>query len=223
MKVFSKISQRIGSIIRRYGWRTIFVVAANSISSLGGARNYVRVALLRLLSGGAKGKGLILGQGITYRNGVFICMGSHCTLGDRVVLEVGLNPKGELWLGDHVWISHDVHLAANARLIIGNNVLVGEFSSVRDSSHSHADPTIPIKLQKDSYGTILIEDDVWIGRGCAVLGRPDGVVIGKGAIVGANSVVGRSIPPMEIWGGVPARFLRKRNRQDNGLIGNDTN
>jgi acetyltransferase-like isoleucine patch superfamily enzyme len=214
MRFFTSFREKIRSITKRYGWRTPLVVAGNTISSLGGAKNFVRVGFLRLLSGGSKGAGLILGHGIIYRNGVFLNMGSHCTIGDRVVLEVGLNPKGEFRLGDHVWISHDVHLAAANRLIIGNNVLVGEFCSIRDSSHSHGDSVVPIKFQKDTLGTIVIEDDVWIGRGCIVLGRPEGIVVGRGAIIGANSVVSKSIPAMEIWGGVPAKFLRSRNRTE---------
>ena len=53
----------------------------------------------------------------------------------------------------------------------------------------------------------IIEDEVWIGARVVVL---RGVRIGRGAVVAAGAVVTHDIPPMEIWGGVPARLLRRR-------------
>lgn len=49
--------------------------------------------------------------------------------------------------------------------------------------------------------------DVWIGHGAVVMA---GSRIGAGAIVGAGAVVTTDIPPREVWGGVPARCLRRR-------------
>ena len=54
---------------------------------------------------------------------------------------------------------------------------------------------------------IVIEDDVWIGTQSIIL---KGVTIGKGSIVGAGSLVNRSIPGNEIWAGSPAKFIRHR-------------
>ncbi len=53
----------------------------------------------------------------------------------------------------------------------------------------------------------VIGNDVWIGAG-VTLAR--GVTIGDGAIIGARAVVTKSVPPYEIWGGVPARKIRNR-------------
>jgi acetyltransferase-like isoleucine patch superfamily enzyme len=53
----------------------------------------------------------------------------------------------------------------------------------------------------------LVESDVWIGYGSVIL---SGVCIGRGSIVAAGSVVTKSIPPYEIWGGVPARRIKAR-------------
>lgn len=53
----------------------------------------------------------------------------------------------------------------------------------------------------------IIEDGVWIGANVVVL---RGVRIGEGAIIGAGAVVNKDIPPFEIWGGVPAKFIKKR-------------
>jgi len=62
--------------------------------------------------------------------------------------------------------------------------------------------TQPIPMKE-----IIVKDDVWIGASCTIL---QGVVIGQGAVVGAGSLVNKSIPPYEVWAGVPARFIKKR-------------
>ena len=56
-----------------------------------------------------------------------------------------------------------------------------------------------------------IGNDVWIGSRCLI---KSGVKIGDGAIIGMGSVVTHDIPPYEIWGGTPARFIRKRFDDD---------
>lgn len=55
--------------------------------------------------------------------------------------------------------------------------------------------------------TVTVEDDVWIGGG-AVLSQ--GITIGTGAVIAANAVVTKDVPPYAIVGGVPARIIRYR-------------
>ncbi|MBP6971827.1 MAG: hypothetical protein KBB67_02045 [Syntrophorhabdus sp.] len=57
-------------------------------------------------------------------------------------------------------------------------------------------------------GDIRIEDGVWLGYGVIVL---SGVHIGKGAVVGAGSVVTRSIPDGAVAVGMPARVIKMRS------------
>lgn len=56
-------------------------------------------------------------------------------------------------------------------------------------------------------GDVIIGNDVWIGNGAVIL---SGVRIGDGAVVGANALVTKDIEPYAIYGGNPARLLRKR-------------
>ncbi len=58
------------------------------------------------------------------------------------------------------------------------------------------------------YSHILIDSDVWIGQNVIIL--PSVKHIGTGAIIAAGAIVTKDIPPYEIWGGVPARFIKKR-------------
>lgn len=70
-------------------------------------------------------------------------------------------------------------------------------------------------------GKVTICDEVWIGMNSLIV---NSVEIGYGAMIAAGSVVTKDIPAGEVWGGVPAKFLRKRegkykynaNNQANG-------
>jgi virginiamycin A acetyltransferase len=65
----------------------------------------------------------------------------------------------------------------------------------------------PAMVDMPLKGNTIIGNDVWIGQNATIL---PGVHIGDGAIIGANSVVGRNVPPYTIVVGNPATILRKR-------------
>lgn len=65
----------------------------------------------------------------------------------------------------------------------------------------------PDKIDPDEPYTTSIGNDVWIGASVNII---EGVQIGDGAIVASGALVNRDIPPYTIFGGVPARFIRKR-------------
>lgn len=62
-------------------------------------------------------------------------------------------------------------------------------------------------MQGISKKGIEIDEDVWTGAGVRVL---DGVHIGRGAVVGAGSVVTKDIPPFTVNVGNPAKTIRRR-------------
>lgn len=62
-------------------------------------------------------------------------------------------------------------------------------------------------LSAPSKHSIRVGNDVWIGTSASIL---PGVHIADGAVILSNSVVSKDVGPYEVWGGVPARFLRKR-------------
>ncbi|QNT78902.1 CatB-related O-acetyltransferase [Entomobacter blattae] len=59
----------------------------------------------------------------------------------------------------------------------------------------------------DTKGDVIIHDDVWIGKNSIIL---SGVEIGTGAVIGAHSVVSKSVAPYTIVAGNPARPIKKR-------------
>lgn len=130
--------------------------------------------------------------------------GCNCRIYGGVRLET--QGEGEIVIGDNVVISPGSVIVANERVTLGCCALIGEYVSIRDSDHGTA-PDAPVRLQPSVTAPVAIGDDVWIGRGSAIL---KGVAIGRGAVVGANSVVTRDVAEMTIVAGVPARMLRRR-------------
>lgn len=112
-----------------------------------------------------------------------------------------------------VEIGHDVLLNVGTKIggqsgvKIGNYVQLGYNVNIVSVNHAYQNPNLPIKKQGVFGGQIIIEDDVWIGANSVILPK---VIIGKGAIVGANAVVTKNVRPYSIVGGVPAKFIKFR-------------
>lgn len=85
--------------------------------------------------------------------------------------------------------------------MIGPNVVI------RASNHNFKDISTPMKFQGHSGGKIIICNDVWIGANVTIVPN---VCIGKGSIIVAGAVVIKNIPKYSIYGGVPAKVIKKR-------------
>ena len=133
-------------------------------------------------------------------------LGEHVRLGDGVFFETA--GDGRITVGEDVRINTGTLIASHALITIGDDVLIGEYVSLRDANHGTADMAMPIRQQPHEARPIVIEGGAWIGRGVCILG---GVTLGSGAVVAANSVVTKDVPSQAIVGGVPARLIRMRD------------
>ena len=114
-----------------------------------------------------------------------------------------------LKFGNNIQLNDYVHITAAHSVEIGNNVLMASKIYISDCTHGSyigneydSDPmSLPID-RRLSVKAVKIEDNVWLGEFVSVL---PGVTIGKGTIVGANSVVSKSLPPYVIAVGTPAK------------------
>lgn len=203
--------KRLVLIVSRYGFRSPVVVLIILLRRMDRLRQRWVLFNWRMWTKGTKGQHIELGRQIEVTPGSVLTLGNNVHIGSRCSFEIGVNPAASVTIDANTWISRDCIITSNNHIAIGRNVLIGEFVSLRDTTHAYSDLTRPISRQGDIVGSITIEDDVWIGRGVLILGSQGGVVIGRGAIIGANSVVSRSIPPMTIVGGVPARVIRSRD------------
>ncbi|MBV5277923.1 MAG: acyltransferase [Campylobacteraceae bacterium] len=118
----------------------------------------------------------------------------------------------ELIIGDNVSINYDCHIGCVNKVVIGNNVLIA--SKVFITDHFHGEITYKsLKLAPNlrkviSKGPVIIEDNVWIGEGVAIMPN---VTIGKNSIIGANAVVTKDVPKNSVVGGNPARLIKNIN------------
>ena len=115
----------------------------------------------------------------------------------------------KITIGDHTVINFGVLLDGRSGLEIGNNVSISEGTIILTLGHDIDDPQFGLK-----GGEVVIQDYVFIGSYARIL---PGVTIGEGAVVGAGAVVTHDIAPYSIVGGVPAVFIRERNRDLNYL------
>jgi acetyltransferase-like isoleucine patch superfamily enzyme/O-antigen/teichoic acid export membrane protein len=120
-----------------------------------------------------------------------------------VISDAELNGKLEnLIIGSECYIGNKVHLALHAKIILGNNVVINDGCTLLTGSHDVNCPN-----WKQLISPIIIEDYAWIATNSIIL---PGVTIGKGAVVGAGSVVTKSIPAYQIFAGNPAKFIKDR-------------
>ena len=119
--------------------------------------------------------------------------------------------EGNLSIGDNVGISSTA-IICNYKISIGNNVTIGGNTVIYDSDFHNLDPLLRRNKFNDKISSIklpvIIENDVFIGAHSTVL---KGVTIGQNSIIGACSVVTKSVPANEIWAGNPARFIKVIN------------
>lgn len=91
----------------------------------------------------------------------------------------------------------------------GGMVLVAQ--SIGDDVTIRQNTTFGIARLDDRTGRPVIGNGVELGCGVVVLGR---VIVGEDAVVGANAVVIKSVPPLAVVGGVPAKLIRLRTRDE---------
>jgi acetyltransferase-like isoleucine patch superfamily enzyme len=97
---------------------------------------------------------------------------------------------------------------------IGNGVRTGPHTAIVTQNHNFERLDIPIWKQGTRGKPIEIEDDVWIGAHCTILG---GVKIGAHSVIGAHSLVTRDIPRYSVAYGIPCKVRRSRKDKEDKL------
>ncbi len=105
---------------------------------------------------------------------------------------------------DRVFVGRGVEFNIQGGIEIGEDSLIASGCVFVDHDHG-TKGDVPMNQQESVIQPITIERNVWIGTNVVVL---KGVTIGEGAVVAAGAIVTKTIPPGEVWGGVPARMLR---------------
>jgi acetyltransferase-like isoleucine patch superfamily enzyme len=93
-------------------------------------------------------------------------------------------------------------------LDVGDDVLISSYVGFVGNDHPFDDPTKTVFSQgRAAQAAIRLEGDNLIGFGAVIVGN---VTIGRGAIIGARSVVTQDVPPNAVSYGTPAKVRRQR-------------
>ncbi len=112
-------------------------------------------------------------------------------------------------MGDDTFVNVGCVMLDGARITLGNHVFVAPCCGFYTAGH-------PLDVEQRNQGLeialpITVADDVWIGGHVCVL---PGVSIGRGSVIGAGSVVNRSIPEGVLAAGNPCRVIRQLTEAD---------
>ena len=148
-----------------------------------------------------------LGGKATIGNHFYIRTGQDYTevgnLGSRILV----GPKGVLTIGDHVGMSNAT-IVADCSVTIGDHVMIGGGVQIFDTNFHSTDPVIRTSGHETrddvKTGPVVMGNHVFIGTNAIIC---KGVTIGDNAIIAAGSVVVKTIPAEEVWGGNPATLL----------------
>lgn len=166
-----------------------------------------------------KSSGLYLGRDFFVTGKRNISLGSNFRAGVGLRLEA-ISKYGEQYfspsikIGKNVTFNDYIHIGCVDSIEIGDNVLLASKIFISDHNHGyysgdenslHQSPEIPPADRNLSYSPVCIEENVWIGEFVSIL---PGSHIGRGSVIGANSVVNGRIPEYSIAVGSPACVVK---------------
>ncbi|CAM4099695.1 Transferase [Zobellia roscoffensis] len=154
---------------------------------------------------------------------VMVARGGEMSIGNSFTMNNGIhgNPIGcydkctffidngaELRIGKNVGMSQGA-IICHHKITIGDNVKIGGGAKIYDTDFHALDPIIRASKEDilhKAKAEVQIKNNAFIGAFSIIL---KGVIIGENSIVGAGSVVAKSIPDNQIWAGNPAKFIRE--------------
>jgi maltose O-acetyltransferase len=134
-----------------------------------------------------------------------------CGWGICIDKYVNFQGKKNISIGENCVINSFVHVwAGKAGLIIGDRVMIASHTAITTLTHNYYDENMRFAPAIDKK--IIIGDDVWIGSHAVIM---PGISIGRGAVIGAGSVVTKDVKENTIVAGVPAKFIKQIYKEIN--------
>ncbi|NNH34609.1 acyltransferase [Acinetobacter sp. NIPH 2377] len=150
------------------------------------------------------GKNVYIGDDVTIivESGASLIIGDNSFIGESCYIKCF---GGKIEIGHDVSINSKSFLNGCGGLKISNNTRIGTQSIMIASNHKFDDPEVLVKDQITKQG-IVIGENIWFGARVTVL---DGVSIADNSVVGACSLVSKSITEAGVYIGIPAKKLEK--------------
>lgn len=125
-------------------------------------------------------------------------------IGSGVVVKTGVNVKypWHLQVGNDTWLGESCWIDCLTTVRIGSDCCVSQGAYLCTGNHDWSDPAFGLIV-----APVTMEDGSWAGARSILL---PGAVLSEGAVAGAGSVVGGTVPAYEVFAGNPAVFVRKR-------------
>jgi acetyltransferase-like isoleucine patch superfamily enzyme len=133
---------------------------------------------------------------------------NYCGSNVRIYHPVIFSGPEALDIGDNTSIAPFVHIWCGGRVIIGSNCMIGSHVEISSLTHDYQEKNMSSTIIAKA---VIIEDGVWIGSHAVIM---PGITIGRGAVIGAGSIVTKDIPPYAIAYGVPAVIRAFREWKD---------
>ena len=163
------------------------------------------------------GEDFVVGKDYSVFNPQYIEIEDNFFAGERFRIEAWdkygeQNFTPNIKIGNGVIFNTDIHIGCINSIEIGDNCLFA--SRIYITDHHHGEPTFEmLKLTpKDrpliSKGPVIIEKNVWVGEGVAIMPN---VTIGENSIIATNAVVTKDVPPNCVVAGVPAKIIKYIN------------
>lgn len=116
--------------------------------------------------------------------------------------------KGFITIGDDSAIAYNCQIDCGVDITIGKNVWISQNVQIFNHKHVFDGRKYKSKTALEKSNPLVINDDTWVGASVIIMPNVD--YIGKGAIIGAGSVVTKNIDDYDIVGGNPAKVIGRR-------------
>lgn len=132
------------------------------------------------------------------------CEGVSVGVGTKIVTPLHIPAWSNLKVGNNVWLGRDFTLEGNGTVIIENNCDFGPMVTCVTGTHEIGNE---MRRAGEGYNsTIAIGKGVWVGTRTILL---PGISIGSASIIGAAAVVTKKVEENELWGGNPAKMIKR--------------
>ena len=171
-------------------------------------KSAVQIPPLKVSENCVIGANVVLYRGISIASNCLIgdtaCIRENVRIGEASIIAMGVTINYNTLIGSQVKVMDNTHLTGN--MIVEDNVFIGMLvTCANDNSMGReAALNVPVELRKREGP--IIRRNATIGQGTCIL---PGVEIGENSIIGANSVITKSIPDRVMAMGIPARVIRE--------------